>query len=201
MRLLILIVIGVIGASLAFFVRRNADAREEAILRDLDGALLHPGDSAHPGLVQTIKANTRYMASIVRSLVLFTIIVVVGGFGALAWLQDISTSQQGEIARSCASDREFRRLIEAQLVEDLRVLRSDRDHLADEIATESDEFTGLPEFAGLPEPVQAFLSSLIAAQTAEAKEHLDDLDGDIAVLVGQVDAIRAFNLDADCPEP
>jgi hypothetical protein len=200
MRLLIFIVIAVAGGLITMFVRRNADARESNVMRELDRMQARP-THCEPELVTAVKDNVRYMASMVRSLVIFTVLAVLAAFGCLAWLQDISDSQRVELSRSCTADREFRRLFEQQLTEDLRVARDRRNDLADDIATEETDISSLPEFADLPGTVQRFLGGLLAAQVQEANARLEEMDVEIEQLVVQVDQVRAFNLDSDCPSP
>jgi hypothetical protein len=177
MRLLIVIVLAVIGTGLWSLVKRNTDAREAAILEELDQSLVKLGsDDGHIIVISAIKANTRYMGNIVRSLVTFIVIGGLIALGSLAWLQDVTDTQQGEINRSCDVDIEFRRLIEDQLTQDLRLARERRDTLADDIA-----------------------NNPLISNVTEANERLREMDVDIAILVAQTDEIRDFNLEASCP--
>jgi hypothetical protein len=113
MRLAALAVAVVVCCVVALRVKRSADGREVQILAELERNLRdhHDPSGAHADLVAVIAANTRYLATIVRSLVVFIVLASAAAFASIAWLQHVSDEQQDEIRRSCRADNEFRQHI------------------------------------------------------------------------------------------
>lgn len=201
----------VLGAVVLVYVliKRFADAHERDAIRDLEKELAAQegelqGRSAvmQAAMVRAIRRD----ATLFRSSGMFIIIVVVAAAGGLVFLQDLVddvrhiTDRQGtEIIRSCRADLEFRRLIDAQRTEDIRVKQAQRDALADNIAEGGTDTRDVPGFDQLPPSVQSFVNNLLAANVGEAQARLEIIDDDLGRLRAQVDEIRAFNLEQDCP--